>query len=368
MKSLKDYINNVVQESTGPREGDQFDIVLNEEFAIQTDIVAVEDDNVYIGLDENAFALLERAGLLELADDPNYQGSTGTALGGKPATPATAAATPAPSGSTNPQAGAKPIQSGAGLRSAQQKAAAAGSPAPTPVGTKVYPASDAMTLDMAQQTSGRAGTSTAPKIPVQPRQARQPIQNPNQAAVDAANAVQKGQMDKVAGQTPAAVPDVEAGKAGIAAGSPAAQAAQSTPAPQANAMGVMPQANVPGSPTATAEPTATTPQTNPFGVMPQAQVAGSPTATAQPAAAQTSTSKTPGLDSATTPQGQAVGGETVPTRGGPAVTGGFGQETNISSRSADEIAADNKNPYARYSNPVREEVERMLELAGVRRG
>ena len=367
MKNLYQYIEALQQKSL-PQEGESIEFVLNEELAVISDVVFVEGSDVYLGVDEHAFALLEAAGLMELADDPGFKGATGTALGGKPATPAAAAAAPAPSGATNPQAGAKPIQSGAGLRAAQQKAAAAGSPAPTPVGTKVYPASDAMTLDIAQQTSGRAGTSTAPKTPAPKRTGGGAPANPQQAAVDAANAVQRGQMDKVAGQTPAAVPDVEAGKAGLAAGSPAAQAAQSTPAPQANALGVMPQANVPGSPTATAEPAATAPQANPFGVMPQAQVAGSPTATAQPAAAQSSTSKTPGLDSATTPQGQAVGGETVPTRGGPAVTGGFGQETNISTRSADEIAADNKNPYARYSNPVREEFDRILELAGVRRG
>ena len=366
MKSLQDYIN-IVQENKSPREGDHFDIVLNEEFSIQTDVVAVEDNNVYIGLDENAFALLERAGLLELADDPGYQGSKGTALGGKPATPAAAAATPSPAGARNPQAGAKPIQSGAGLRAAQQQAAAAGSPAPSPGYSKQYPVTNAMTAQMAQGTSGRYGTSTAPKTPIQPRQARQPQQNPNQAAVDAANAVQKGQMDKLAGKTPAAAPDIEGMKKNIAAGPQTAQATEPTPTPQANAMGVMPQANVPGSPTATAEP-ASTSQANPFGVMPQANIPGSPTATTQPAVAQTNKTVPTGLASATTPQGQAVGGETVPTRGGPAVTGGFGQETNISSRSADEIAADNKNPYAKYANPVREEVERMLELAGVRRG
>lgn len=347
MKNFKTYLDAVVNESNGPQEGHYFDLVLNEELAIQTDIVAIEENRLFIGLDQEAFHLLEAAGLMELADDPGYQGSTGTALGGKPATTAAAAAKPAPSGANNPQAGAKPVQSGAGLRQAQAAASAAGSPAPTPVGTKVYPASDAMTLKMAQQTSGRAGTSTAPKTPAPKRTGGGAPGNPQQAAVDAANAVQKGQMDKLAGNTPASAPDIEGMKQGIAAGSPAAQAAQSAPAPQANALGVMPQANIPGSPTATAEPAATAPQANPFGIMPQANVPGSPTA-GQPAAAQTSTSKTPGLDSATTPQGQAVGGETVPTRGGPAVTGGFGQETNVSTRSADEIAADNKAGYGRY--------------------
>lgn len=351
MKKLLDYISSVAQENSGPQEGHYFDLVLNEEYSIQTDIVAVEGNDIYIGLDQQAYALLENAGLLELADDPGYQGSTGTALGGKPATPAAAAAQPAPSGARVPAAGAKPMQSAAGLKSAQQKAAAAGSPAPTPVGTKVYPATDAMTLKMAQQTSGRAGTSTAPKTPIQPRQ---PIQNPNQAAVDAANATQRGQMDKLAGNTPAAAPDIEGMKQGIAGGSPAAQAAQATeptPAPQPNALGVMPQANVPGSPTATAEPAApatepsSSPQTNALGIAAQANVPGSPTATSAP----------------------------TPTATPNAVKSGSGQEVKtgtggtLTTRTPDQIAADNKNPYARYANPVREEFDRMLELAGVKR-
>lgn len=349
MKTLKNYLSAVVNESNGPKEGHYFDLVLNEELSIGTDIVAIEDDQVFIGLDEHAFALLEAAGLMELADDPGYKGSTGTALGGKPATPAAAAAQPAPSGARTPTAGAKPIQSGAGLKAAQQQAAAAGSPPPSPGYSKQYPVTNSMTAQMAQGTSGRTGTYTAPTAPKTGGGA--PRSNPNQAAVDAANAVQRGQQDKLAGNTPAAAPDIEGMKQGIAAGPQSAQAAEPAAAPQANAMGVMPQANVPGSPTATLEPTAEpTPsaQTNALGIASQANVPGSPTATAAPA--------------------------TTPTATPNAVKSGSGQEVKtgtggtLVTRTPDEIAADNKNPYAKYANPVREEFDRMLELAGVRRG
>jgi hypothetical protein len=246
------------------------------------------------------------------------------------------------------------MQSAAGLKSAQQKAAATGSPPPSPGYTKQMPVTNAMTAQMAQGTSGRTGTYTAPKTPIQPRQARQPIQNPQQAAVDAANATQRGQMDKLAGNTPAAAPDIEGMKQGIAGGSPAAQAAQTTeptPAPQPNALGVMPQANVPGSPTATAEPAASAtepssaPQTNALGIAAQANVPGSPTATSAP---------TP---TATPNAVKSSSGQEVKTG-----TGG-----TLTTRTPDQIAADNKNPYARYANPVREEFDRMLELAGVKR-
>jgi hypothetical protein len=378
MKSLRDYLSQVTNESNGPQEGHYFDLVLNEELAIKTDIVAVEDDRVFIGLDESAFKLLEAAGLMELADDPGYQGATGTPLGGKPATPAAAAAQTPQAGARNPAAGAKPMQNAAGLRQAQQSATAAGSPAPTPGYSKKYPATDAMTTKMAQSVSGKYGTSTPPAAP-KATGGGAPANNPQQAAVDAANAVQRGQMDNLQGNQPAARPDTDAMKQGIAAG-PQTATATSEPAPQAGALGVMPQANVPGSPTATAEPTAEptpAPQAGALGVMPQANVPGSPTATAQPAAASTAT---PNAVKSGTGQDIKTG------------TGG-----TVTTRTPDEIAAANKTPMGQYNpnqatksyssvgdfasaigNKLREDspgetvdsgdFNRMLELAGVRRG
>lgn len=64
MKKLVDVIEEV---KTGglPQEGDCLDFVLNEEYSIQTNIVAIEDNRIYVGVDEHAYKLLEAAGLLE---------------------------------------------------------------------------------------------------------------------------------------------------------------------------------------------------------------------------------------------------------------------------------------------------------------
>jgi len=111
------------------------------------------------------------------------------------------------------------------------------------------------------------------------------------------------------------------------AAAPAAAPA-ATPAPQTNALGIAPQANISGSPTATAEPKTEptpAPQTNALGIAPQANISGSPTAPAAQAAKPSEPAST-------------------------AVKGGFGQSTNISTRTPDQIAADNKKPFGAQQN------------------
>lgn len=329
MKSLRDYFDQEDKNFDRPVTGDTLAINLREECLLESEIIEHNDDSITLLVDQRALELLEQYGalsekmididgtdvdeydfdteeevaesdLMELGDDPGYKGSQGTALGG-----------------AKPTAG-KPMQGAADLKAAQQKAAAAGSPAPSPGYSKQYPVTNAMTAQMAQGTSGRYGTSTNPSAAVKKPAAKpSAAPNPNQAAVDAANAVQKGQMDNLAGNTPAAAPDIEAQKTGLAAGSSAAQAAQTTeptPSPQANALGIQSAANVPGSPTAAlpvSQTSAAAPSTAPSARSLPITTTGGPTA-ANP----TSTN-------------------TTPTQGGPAVAG----TSNVRSSSDAEIAA-----------------------------
>lgn len=146
------------------------------------------------------------------------------------------------------------------------------------------------------QTQQGARAAIAPKT--------QP--NPNQAAVDASNQVQAGQTAAVASANAPSVQasaDLDAAKKNVIGGAAPLDTTPTaaTPAPQTNALGVTAQANVPQ-----------------FGAL-------------QP-----------------TPDKTATGSQSEPAssaRGAPAVAG----TTNVTTRTPDQIAADNKTPYAQYS-------------------
>ena len=65
MRSLSDYIDQVEYQKAAPQEGDAFSIVFNEELALKTNIVAVDDNKLFIGLDEQAYAILSQAGMIK---------------------------------------------------------------------------------------------------------------------------------------------------------------------------------------------------------------------------------------------------------------------------------------------------------------
>ena len=67
MKNLYHYLSNIEKSRTSLQEGQSIDFVLNEEYSIRTDIVAVDGRDVYVGLDRRAYELLERAGNISLS-------------------------------------------------------------------------------------------------------------------------------------------------------------------------------------------------------------------------------------------------------------------------------------------------------------
>ena len=325
MKNLYHYLSNIEKSRTSLQEGQSIDFVLNEEYSIRTDIVAVDGRDVYVGLDRRAYELLERAGVMEApipAAKPNQinlaqsnqtmsgaaranapaaapaatgaaslraaqnraaSGTTGTAT----ATPAAAAAAPAPSGARNTTAGAKPASKSASTTNANVKAANAAF-----------------------------------------------VKNQQNAAVDDANKVQAAQTAAVsAANQPAAAADSGAN----AATAMASKSAATEPKPQPNAFGVMPQADIPGSPTGTsAAPSTSAPASTFGGVQPQADIPGSPTGTS--AAAPATATKSLPITTTGGPTAANPASVNPATQGGPAVTGGFGQETNITTDSPDQIA------------------------------
>lgn len=64
MKKFADMLSQVETESVNPIEGDNLNIVINEELSITTDIVATSDNEIYIAVDKHTFKLLNKAGLL----------------------------------------------------------------------------------------------------------------------------------------------------------------------------------------------------------------------------------------------------------------------------------------------------------------
>lgn len=70
MKKFTEVLAEVNQSSL-PTEGDCLDFVLNEEYSIQTNIRAIEDNRIYVDVDDHAYRLLEAAGLLKDNNDAN---------------------------------------------------------------------------------------------------------------------------------------------------------------------------------------------------------------------------------------------------------------------------------------------------------
>jgi hypothetical protein len=320
MKNLYHYLSNIEKSRTSLQEGQSIDFVLNEEYSIRTDIVAVDGRDVYVGLDRRAYELLERAGVMELAGDAGYTGSQGTPLGG----------TTKPVATTQANAPvAKPVT--------KPTAAApnSGSSYTGPIGT--------------------ATNNPAPKKAAKPTAAA--TTNANVKAANAAfvaNQAKAPQGDQTAGgktnadflpgaaggAKPAAAP-AAADSGANAATAMASKSATTDSGPQSNTFGIQPQANIQGSPTGTsaaapATATTTAPQSNTFGVQSQANIPGSPTGTSAAAPA-TAPSALP-ITTTGGPTAANPASVNPATQGGPAVTGGFGQQTNISQDSDDVIA------------------------------
>jgi hypothetical protein len=423
MKSLKHYFDQENTAHRRPVTGDTLAISLREECLLESEIIDHDDDSVTLLVDHRALDLLEQygaldekiididgtdvdeytfdteeevaeSGLTELAGDPGYKGAPGTALGGttqpagaKPVPAKAGSPAPTPGTSTTQPAGVKPMQTGASLKAAQQ-AAAAGSPAPTPGTSKPVQASSGLTTQMAQSTSGRYGTSTAPKA----GGAAKPSAPNYSAAVKSANAAfaanqaKAPQGDQTAGgktnaaflpgaaggATPDAMAGADAGNqtsSGYTAQSQAQKTpdAAATPAPQANALGIQPQANGPQFGAATSAAPASAADGSALGIQPQANGPQFGAATsAAPAAATSSTSRALPITTSGGPTAATPTSVNPATRGGPAVTGGFGQETNIS-RDSDDVIAKRGPMGIQMKEQAPRELDRVLQLAGVNR-
>jgi hypothetical protein len=368
MKNLYHYLSNIEQSRTSLQEGQSIDFVLNEEYSIRTDIVAVDGRDVYVGLDRRAYDLLERAGVMEAPPAaPNQinlaqsnKTMAGTARPNAPvaavkttATPAAAAAAPAPGGARNATSGtaatAQPYKGTTGAQSIAQASGVkdvnkiqAGQKLTLPGGGS-YTVQKGDTMDkIAKQTGGGAAAPQG-----------------DQTAGGKTNA------DFLPGAAGGAKPDAMAGAdAGnqTSSGYNAQSQAQKTStaaAPQANALGVMPQANIPGSPTSTSAaapaPSAST-SAAPFGIQSQANIPGSPTGTSAAAPATKSLPiTTTGGPTAATPASV-----NPPTQGGPQVTG----SENMSSRTTDQIAADKKSPMSQYQPQATKSYASVGDFAG----
>ena len=373
MKNLYHYLSNIEKSRTSLQEGQSIDFVLNEEYSIRTDIVAVDGRDVYVGLDRRAYELLERAGVMEApipAAKPNQinlaQSNQNMAGAARPTAPRPAAKPLPNSGSSYNQATNSATASAVNPVAKTAGAAPKQVAKPTAATSQPYKGTTG-----AQSIAQASGVKDVNKI-----QAGQKLTLPGGGSYT----VQKGDtMDKIAKQTgggaaapqgdqtaggktnadflPGAAggakPDAMAGAAAgnqTSSGYNAQSQAQKTPdaaSPQTNTFGIQPQANIQGSPTDSGANAATamasksaaadsSPQPNAFGVMPQANVPGSPTGTSAAAPA-TATSSLP-ITTTGGPTAANPASVNPATQGGPAVTGGFGQQTNITTDSPDQIA------------------------------
>ena len=306
MKNLYHYLSNIEKSRTSLQEGQSIDFVLNEEYSIRTDIVAVDGRDVYVGLDRRAYELLERAGVMELAGDAGYTGSQGTPLGGtKPA-----AAKPLPnSGSSYNQTAATPA------------AAAARANAPKPA-AKPLP------------NSG-SSYNQAPNSATAPAAVKSTTTRPTAAATTNAN-VKAANAAFVANQAKAPQGDQTAGGKTNADFLPGAAGGAKPDAMAGADAGNQTSSGYTAQSQAQKTPDAAAPQTNTFGIQPQANIPGSPTGTSAAAPA-TATSALP-ITTTGGPTAANPASVNPATQGGPAVTGGFGQETNITTDSPDQIA------------------------------
>jgi len=198
-------------------------------------------------------------------------------------------------------------------------------------------------------SSGKPVTAGKPVVnkPAAPNY-KSAVKSANAAFV--ANQAKAPQGDQTAGGKTNA--DFLPGAAGGAKPTTATPAVDPTPAPQTNALGIAPQANVPGMQTGPAEKPTPAPQPNALGIAPQANVPQFGAATnAAPDAATSSASRALPITTSGGPTAANPASVNPPTQGGPAVTGGFGQETNISRDSDDVIAK--RTPYGQQNQATK---------------
>jgi hypothetical protein len=188
-------------------------------------------------------------------------------------------------------------------------------------------ASDADVKVAPDLSSGKPSTLGKPVVnkPAAPNY-KSAVKSANAAFV--ANQAKAPQGDQTAGGKTNA--DFLPGAAGGAKPTTATPAA-ATPAPQTNALGIASQANVP----------------SPFGPAPTPDRSNTPA----PAVSQASTSRALPITTTGGPTAANPVSVNPPTQGGPAVTGGFGQETNISRDSDDVIAK--RTPYGQQNQATK---------------
>ena len=173
------------------------------------------------------------------------------------------------------------------------------------------------------------------------------------------------------GATPDAMAGADAGNqtsSGYTAQSQAQKTpdAAATPAPQANALGIQSHANVPQFGAATSAAPASAADGSALGIQSHANVPQFGAATsAAPASATSSTSRALPITTSGGPTAATPTSVNPATRGGPAVTGGFGQETNITTDSPDQIAKRGPMGIQRESELEEDnELSELMRLSG----
>lgn len=73
MKKLAEYFTESEQGSIRPQVGDTFDIVVNEELAIEADVLESTEDKLVLEYDERGIALLDSLGLIEGLDPESIE-------------------------------------------------------------------------------------------------------------------------------------------------------------------------------------------------------------------------------------------------------------------------------------------------------
>jgi len=337
MKNLYHYLSNIEKSRTSLQEGQSIDFVLNEEYSIRTDIVAVDGRDVYVGLDRRAYELLERAGVMEApipAAKPNQinlaQSNQNMAGAARPTAPRPAAKPLPNSGSSYNQATNSATASAFNPFAKTAGAAPKQVAKPTAATSQPYKGTTG-----AQSIAQASGVKDVNKI-----QAGQKLTLPGGGSYT----VQKGDtMDKIAKQTGggAAAPQGDqtaGGKTNAdflpgAAGGARPDAMTGADAGNQTSSGYNAQSQAQKTPDAAA------PQTNALGIQPQANVPQFGAATsAAPTTAASSTSRALPITTSGGPTAANPASVNPATQGGPAVTGGFGQQTNITTDSPDQIA------------------------------
>lgn len=73
-KTLREYIDAVESSLTSPAVGDTLDIVVNEEFAIECEVVELSEDGLVLNLDDTAINILEQIEPMSELEEAKYQG------------------------------------------------------------------------------------------------------------------------------------------------------------------------------------------------------------------------------------------------------------------------------------------------------